>query len=202
YAGDDDIHDESSGSGCANWTQARDRSLKHQWSSTGVRTRARRLGKATATTPVNGYPFVLRQRGLLAGQLFLRPLNTRLKLGLLDPAVLVRVDQPTDAEFQPPNRFSHARAIDVLALRRVQPPIELALETLGIVPQGAEIRPHGLLDAARQALVGTRCLAAVAIPVGPETAIIAVLTAGEAMPPAAVGRTATLTDQETTEQEL
>src|SRR5208337_2173870 len=40
---DDDIHDESSGSGCAKWRQARNRSLKHQWSSTGVRTRARRL---------------------------------------------------------------------------------------------------------------------------------------------------------------
>src|SRR5208337_3022513 len=37
------MHDESSGSGCAKWTQARNRSLKHQWSSTGVRTRARRL---------------------------------------------------------------------------------------------------------------------------------------------------------------
>src|SRR5208337_2981537 len=37
------IHDESSGSGCAKWRQARNRSLKHQWSSTGVRTRARRL---------------------------------------------------------------------------------------------------------------------------------------------------------------
>src|SRR5208337_4169061 len=37
------IHDESSGSGCAKWRQARNRSLKHQWSSTGVRSRARRL---------------------------------------------------------------------------------------------------------------------------------------------------------------
>ena len=45
YAGDDDIHDESSGSGCAKWTQARDRSLKHQWSSSGVRARAKTSAK-------------------------------------------------------------------------------------------------------------------------------------------------------------
>jgi hypothetical protein len=56
YAGDDDIHDESSGSGCAKWTQARDRSLKHQWSSSGVRARARRPRQSNCTTPVNGHP--------------------------------------------------------------------------------------------------------------------------------------------------
>ena len=56
YAGDDDIHDESSGSGCAKWTQARDRSLKHQWSSSGVRARARRPQQSNCTTPVNGHP--------------------------------------------------------------------------------------------------------------------------------------------------
>ena len=55
YAGDDDIHDESSGSGCAKWTQARDRSLKHQWSSSGVRARARRPRQSNCTTPVNGH---------------------------------------------------------------------------------------------------------------------------------------------------
>ena len=91
----DNIYDDSSESSCAKWIRARDRSLKHQWSSIGECPRTRtEHSTRPATTQVNAYVADKSQQDLTATIARHRPppsrLSWRLIIFVVEPLFIAR----------------------------------------------------------------------------------------------------------------